>query len=212
MQVLCQIDGVDQVLLHHGETVVSVFGQFHSDFPENAGDIFRTINFAAVGKQVTVVKRKTLSIQAEGFFSYPLQSFRRSIVTHHTHRYGTVCPQKEWQGIHFQNLLSPGIISFSGNSVQHLPASILPDQQPHMGIHRAFVRSHHGLTLQTAAQAEYQVALLQQGCVQIRRQSRKRWLAVPRAGRKDDGQKKKKQTGKPPAISTSDRFSTHRPA
>lgn len=212
MQVLCQIDGVDQVLLHHGETVVSVFGQFHSDFPENAGDIFRTINFAAVGKQVTVVKRKTLSIQAEGFFSYPLQSFRRSIVTHHTHRYGTVCPQKEWQGIHFQNLLSPGIISFSGNSVQHLPASILPDQQPHMGIHRAFVRSHHGLTLQTASHAENQVAFLQHCRIHACRQGQMRRLLISGTGRNKKKQKDKGETKNPPVTSTSGQSSIHRSA
>lgn len=212
MRVLCQIDGVNQVLLHHGKTVAPVLRKLHSDFPENTGDIFRTINFAAVGKQVTVVERETLAVQSESLLPHLPQNLRRRIVAHNADRHSPVRTQEQRQRVHFQHFLSAGIFFLSGNCVQHLPASVLPDQKSHMGIHRRLVRSHHGLAFQTAAQAEYQVALLQQGCVQIRRQSRKRWLAVPRAGRKDDGQKKKKQTGKPPAISTSDRFSTHRPA
>lgn len=212
MRVFCQVDGINQILIHHGKTVASVFRKFHTDSPVRAGHIFRAIHCTAVGKKVPVVKRQVLAIQPEGFSPHLLQHLRCRIVTHHAHRNGPVCPQEQRQRIHFQHFFSSGIPFLAGNGVQHLPASVLPDQQSHMGIHRGLVRSHYGLALQAEPHAENQVALLQQCSVHVCRQRNTGRRPAPGAGDQKKKNEKKKRTGNQPAISTSGRSSTHRSA
>ena len=199
-------------MVQQGEMVAPPLRQIHADSTENIGNKFRTIQTAAVGHVVRMVKRNPLRIQTQPLTAHLRKRILGGVVPEHTNRARTVVTQIKRQGILFQNLLPSCILRLTGNCMQHTPAALITDKQPDMRIHRIAVGCNHRTALQPVTHPENQIALPQQSCINLRK---KRSLPLqpvrPGAGCKYQGEKngEKRQDE---STWTSGQSSTHRPS
>ena len=168
-------------MVQHGEVVAPPLRQIHADGTKNIGYKFRTIQTAAVGHVVGMVKRNPFRIQPQTLTAHLRKRIGGSVVPEHTERTRPVGTQIKRQGILFQHLLPSCILRLTGNRMQHTPSALITDKQPDMRIHRPAVGSHHRTAFQPVTHPENQIALPQQSGINLRKK-RKLPLRPGRSG------------------------------